>query len=48
MVHHLVFLIVKEVTAVHLGVQDIAMWLDRARLIGKVSLKWDRGLHVVM
>ncbi len=42
------FLIVKEVAAVLFSVQDIAMWLDRVRLIGKVSLGWNRGLHVVM
>ncbi len=41
------FPIVKVVAVVLFTVQDIAMWLDRARLIGKVSLEWDRGLHVV-
>ena len=42
------FLIVKEVAVVLFSVQDIAMWLDRTRLTGKVSLEWDRGLHVVI
>ena len=42
------FPIVKEVAVVLFSVQDIAMWLDRTRLIGKVSLEWDRGLHVEM
>ena len=42
------FSIVKEVAAVLFSVQDIAIWLDRVRLIGKVSLEWNRGLHVVM
>ena len=42
------FPIVKEVAVLLFSVKDIAMWFDRGRLIGKVSLEWDRGLHVVM
>ncbi len=37
------FSIVKEVAAVLFSVQDIGMWLDRVRLIGKVSLEWNWG-----
>ena len=42
------FLIVKEeVAMVFFSVHDNAMWSDRIKLIGKVLLEWDRGLHVV-
>ncbi len=30
------------------SVQDIALWLDSMRLIGEVSLEWDRRLPVVI
>ena len=28
------------------SVQDISLWLDRVRLIGKVSLEWNRPIGV--